>query len=130
MAPFTFRSGRAFALVLLSFSLAGADTPPIVHYAPVENLENIDVALIEKAVRKIDIAAYVLTDWPVISALIRAAERGVRVRVYLGAKQFGGEQTVPLLHELTSIHGVEVRLGWELQIFQLLGSNAKTMICL
>jgi phosphatidylserine/phosphatidylglycerophosphate/cardiolipin synthase-like enzyme len=109
MARFTFRSGRAFALVLVSFSLTGADTPPIVHYAPVENLENIDVALIEKAGQKIDIAAYVLTDWPVISALIRAAERGVRVRVYLGAKQFGGEQTAPLLHELISIPGVEVR---------------------
>jgi phosphatidylserine/phosphatidylglycerophosphate/cardiolipin synthase-like enzyme len=75
----------------------------------VENLENIDVALIEKAGQRIDIAAYVLTDWPVIAALIRAAERGVRVRVYLGAKQFGGEQTVPLLHELTSVPGVEVR---------------------
>jgi phosphatidylserine/phosphatidylglycerophosphate/cardiolipin synthase-like enzyme len=109
MAPITFRSGRAFALVLVSLSLAGADTPPIIHYAPVENLENIDVALIEKAGQRIDIAAYVLTDWPVISALIRAAERGVRVRVYLGAKQFGGGQTVPLLRELTSIPGVEVR---------------------
>lgn len=108
MAPITFRSGRAVALVLVSLSLAGA-APPIIHYAPVENLENIDVALIEKARQRIDFAAYMLTDWPVISALIRAAERGVRVRVYLGAKQFAGGQTVPRLHELTSIPGVEVR---------------------
>ena len=36
---------------------------------------------------KIDIAAYVLTDWPVIQALTRAADRGMRVRFYLDATQ-------------------------------------------
>jgi phosphatidylserine/phosphatidylglycerophosphate/cardiolipin synthase-like enzyme len=109
MGLLNFRTGSAFGLVLVSLSLAYADPPPIVHYAPVENLEHVDVALLDKAERSIDIAAYVLTDWPVISALIRAAQRGVRVRVYLGAKQFGGEQTAPLLAELTSCPGIEAR---------------------
>jgi phosphatidylserine/phosphatidylglycerophosphate/cardiolipin synthase-like enzyme len=45
------------------------------------NLEHIDVALIDRAEREIDIAAYVLTDWPVMQALTRAADRGVKVRI-------------------------------------------------
>jgi phosphatidylserine/phosphatidylglycerophosphate/cardiolipin synthase-like enzyme len=49
---------------------------PANHYAPAENLEHIDVALIDTARREIDLAAYVLTDWPVIQALTRAADRG------------------------------------------------------
>ena len=52
------------------------------HYAPSEDLEAIDVALIDSAGERIDMAAYVLTDLAVIQALTRAAERGVRVRVY------------------------------------------------
>jgi hypothetical protein len=32
-----------------------------------ENLEHIDVALIDRAEREIDMAAYVLTDWPIPS---------------------------------------------------------------
>jgi phosphatidylserine/phosphatidylglycerophosphate/cardiolipin synthase-like enzyme len=109
MAVLNFRTGSAFALVLVSLSLTRADSPLIVHYAPVENLEHVDVALLDKAEHRIDIAAYVLTDWPVSSALIRAAQRGVRVRVYMGAKQFGGEHTARLLQELISTPGIEVR---------------------
>jgi phosphatidylserine/phosphatidylglycerophosphate/cardiolipin synthase-like enzyme len=37
-----------------------------------ENLEHVDVALIDSAEREIDMAAYVLTDWPVMQALTRA----------------------------------------------------------
>jgi phosphatidylserine/phosphatidylglycerophosphate/cardiolipin synthase-like enzyme len=44
---------------------------------PAENLEHIDVELIDSAQREIDLAAYVLTDWPVIQALTRVAGRGV-----------------------------------------------------
>jgi hypothetical protein len=40
-----------------------ADPAPVIHYAPGENLEHIDVALIDSAEREIDMAAYVLTDW-------------------------------------------------------------------
>ena len=43
-----------------------ADPAPVTHYAPIENLEHIDVALIDRAEHEIDMAAYVLTDWPVI----------------------------------------------------------------
>jgi hypothetical protein len=53
-----------------------ADPAPAIHYAPIENLEHVDVALIDRADHEIDMAAYVLTDWPVMQALTRAADRG------------------------------------------------------
>jgi len=132
MALFTFRSGRAVALVLVSVPLAGADTPPVIHYAPVENLENIDVALIGKAEHRIDLAAYVLADRPVISALIRAAKRGVKVRIYLGAELFGGAKAAPLAEELISTPGVEVRFKhagsplMHLKSYQIDGQRLRT----
>jgi phosphatidylserine/phosphatidylglycerophosphate/cardiolipin synthase-like enzyme len=33
-------------------------------------------------------AAYVLTDWAVMQALTRAADRGVQIRIYLDGTQF------------------------------------------
>jgi phosphatidylserine/phosphatidylglycerophosphate/cardiolipin synthase-like enzyme len=53
-----------------------------LHYAPVENLEKIDVDLIDSAGETIDMDAYVLTDWAVIDALADAAGRGVVVRLF------------------------------------------------
>jgi hypothetical protein len=43
--------------------------PAEIHYAPSENLEAIDVALLRTAERQIDMAAYVLTDRTVVEAL-------------------------------------------------------------
>ena len=45
-----------------------AEPTPAIHYAPAENLEHIDVALIDRAEHEIDMAAYVLTDWPILQA--------------------------------------------------------------
>jgi phosphatidylserine/phosphatidylglycerophosphate/cardiolipin synthase-like enzyme len=56
-----------------------------VHYAPGEDLERIDVAMIGEARKQIDMAAYVLTDRSVIRALREAAARGVRVRIWRDA---------------------------------------------
>ena len=72
---------------LASLAPCCADPAPIIHYAPGENLEHIDVALIDRAEREIDMAAYVLTDWPVMQALTRAADRGVAIRIYLDGAQ-------------------------------------------
>jgi len=75
------------ALVLLSVS-GGAGAAEIrQHYAPRENLERVDAALISSATETIDIAAYVLTDHPVIDALVAAQERGVSVRLILDPSQ-------------------------------------------
>lgn len=59
-----------------------AVAPAEVHFAPGENLERVDVALIGDARATIDVAAYVLTDRGVIDALAEAAARGVRIRVW------------------------------------------------
>jgi hypothetical protein len=58
-----------------------------VHYAPSENLERVDVGLLRSAHTKIDMAAYSLTDWPVIDALIDVHRRGVAVRIVLDPSQ-------------------------------------------
>jgi phosphatidylserine/phosphatidylglycerophosphate/cardiolipin synthase-like enzyme len=58
-----------------------------IHYAPVENLERIDVALLGSARKRIDIAAYTLTDRLVVDALVEARRRGVAVRIVLDPGQ-------------------------------------------
>ncbi len=59
-----------------------------IHYAPQENLENVDAQEIGRAQLSIDIAAYVLSDPRIVEALTDAAERGVVVRLYLDRSQF------------------------------------------
>ena len=56
-------------------------------FAPQTNLSEIDRGLIGSAKTTIDIAAYVLTDRVIMGALIEAAGRGVRVRLYLDPDQ-------------------------------------------
>ena len=56
-----------------------------IHYAPGEDLETVDIALIGEATTQIDMAAYVLTDGAVIEALRLAAARGARVRIWRDA---------------------------------------------
>jgi len=81
-------AGAAGASVAAVASLEQSPPPPAVaplieaHYAPAENLEKIDVALIDAAVRRVDMAAYLLTDFAIIEALIDAGGRGVEVRVW------------------------------------------------
>jgi phosphatidylserine/phosphatidylglycerophosphate/cardiolipin synthase-like enzyme len=70
-------------LILVAVAPCLADPAPAIHYAPAENLEHLDVTLIDQAERKIDIAAFVLTDRPVMAALLRAAQRGVKIRIYM-----------------------------------------------
>jgi phosphatidylserine/phosphatidylglycerophosphate/cardiolipin synthase-like enzyme len=52
------------------------------------------VALIDAAMREIDVAAYVVTDWPVIEALTRAADRGAKVRAYLDGTELAASPSV------------------------------------
>ncbi|MDB5649344.1 MAG: phosphatidylserine synthase [Hyphomicrobiales bacterium] len=58
-------------------------------YAPEQDLSRVDIDLIDSARREIDLAAYVLTDKSFMDALVRAAKRGVRVRLYLHPEQPG-----------------------------------------
>jgi hypothetical protein len=79
-----FRPSLVVGLITLFASIAPATADPVeVHYAPVENLEHVDAALLQSARSKIDLTAFSLTDWPVIDALVDAHRRGVVVRVVL-----------------------------------------------
>jgi phosphatidylserine/phosphatidylglycerophosphate/cardiolipin synthase-like enzyme len=53
--------------------------------------------------------AYVLTDWPVIQALTRAADRGVKVRVYLDGAQFAEREPAKVFQDLAETPTVEIR---------------------
>ncbi|MCC3246167.1 phospholipase D-like domain-containing protein [Methylocystis sp. WRRC1] len=82
-----------------ALALGAVDEPPFpascrverLAYAPADNLEAIDVALIGQARRRIDFAAYVLTNIRVVEALDAAAARGVAVRLY----RDGADQPMP-----------------------------------
>jgi phosphatidylserine/phosphatidylglycerophosphate/cardiolipin synthase-like enzyme len=60
---------------------------PEIHYAPVENLEHIDLALIRSATKSADMAAFTLTDWAIIATLQEAHARGVTIRILLDPSQ-------------------------------------------
>jgi phosphatidylserine/phosphatidylglycerophosphate/cardiolipin synthase-like enzyme len=72
---------------------------PIIHYAPAENLEHVDVAMIDRAEHEINLAAYVLTDWPLMQALTRAADRGVKVRSYLDGTKLDASKNLANFRE-------------------------------
>ena len=91
-------------LLVIGIIAAEADPAPVIHYAPTENLEHIDVELIGGARQEIDMAAYVLTDWPVMQALTRAADRGVKVRIYLDGTQLAEREPTKVFHDLTKAH--------------------------
>jgi phosphatidylserine/phosphatidylglycerophosphate/cardiolipin synthase-like enzyme len=82
-----------------------ADPAPVIHYALAENLEHIDVELIDTAKREIDMAAYVLIDWPVMQALTRAADRGVEIRIYLDGAQLGEREQAKAFQDLAETSG-------------------------
>ncbi|WP_281932804.1 phospholipase D-like domain-containing protein [Methylocystis iwaonis] len=87
------RTGGCVVLAFAALGLLPVFAPPAsageveIHYAPAENLEHLDVGLLRSAHTKIDMAAYSLTDWPVIDALIDASRRGVAVRIVLDPGQ-------------------------------------------
>ena len=74
------------ALLWMTGAAADGAHPRLdLHYSPAENLEAIDVDTIDAAGETLDIAAYVLTDVPVIEAMTNAAQRGVKLRIFRGA---------------------------------------------
>ena len=66
--------------------------------------------LIDRAEHEIDMAAYVLTDWPVMQALTRAADRGVAIRIYLDGTQLAEREPAKVFNDLAETPGVEIRI--------------------
>jgi phosphatidylserine/phosphatidylglycerophosphate/cardiolipin synthase-like enzyme len=104
---------RAFitaAVVLALYSQGRSEPAPVIHYAPIENLEHVDVDLIDRAQHEIDMAAYVLTDWPILQALTRAADRGVAIRIYLDGAQLAEREPAKVFFDLSETPDVEIRI--------------------
>jgi len=62
MSIFVCRIIAAIAATAAVFASAFACPAPVMHFAPAENLEQIDVGLMDAAQHEIDLAAFVLTD--------------------------------------------------------------------
>jgi phosphatidylserine/phosphatidylglycerophosphate/cardiolipin synthase-like enzyme len=104
------RTSVAAVLYLASLAPCCAEPAPVIHYAPGENLEHVDVALIDRAERELDMAAYVLTDWPVMQALTRAADRGVAIRIYLDGTQLAEREQAKVFNDLAESR--KIRYAW------------------
>jgi len=64
-----------------------------LYYTPEVNPERVDVPLLTKARGHVDAAFYSFTDKPTTEALLAAANRGVRVRIYRDQEQFEDEKS-------------------------------------
>lgn len=73
------------------------------HFSPAEDLERLDVEQIAQAKHSLDIAMYAFTDRYLAQAVIEAAHRGVRVRIYRDRSQFEEEQRNADLHHEHSL---------------------------
>jgi phosphatidylserine/phosphatidylglycerophosphate/cardiolipin synthase-like enzyme len=71
------------------------------------NLEHVDVALIDRAERELGMPAYVLTDWPVMQALTRAADRGVAIRIYLDGTQLAEREQAKVFNDLAESRKIQ-----------------------
>ena len=95
MPPLIGRTMRNLAVVALALLVFEAQAEvriaqtaePEIHYAPVENLEHIDIELIGSATKSVDMAAYSLTDWAIIEALKKARARGITIQIVLDPSQ-------------------------------------------
>src|SRR5215471_18780897 len=105
-----FRATITSAVFIAIGAMSYANPAPTIHYAPAENLEHVDVALIDSAQHEIDFAAYVLTDWPVIQALTRAADRGAKVRIYLDGGRLRETDGSKAFQALAETPSVEIRV--------------------
>jgi phosphatidylserine/phosphatidylglycerophosphate/cardiolipin synthase-like enzyme len=55
-------------------------------------------------------AAYVLTDWPVMQALTRAADRGVAIRIYLDGTQPAEREQAKVFNDLAESRKIQYAL--------------------
>lgn len=103
LLPFAF-------LLFATTALAGPCEIVAQGFSPGDDLESIDVGLLARAKKSIDMAAYVLTDIPVVDALDAAAGRGVRVRLYRDGRMVRAPQLLrEAFDRLYARPNVEVR---------------------
>ena len=86
-------------------------------FSPDDDLEGPDIRLLNSAKYSLDVAMYAFTDEEIESALVAAAKRGVKIRIYRDALQLADEQarasqkgrpsTTDLLR---TVPGIEIRV--------------------
>lgn len=92
---------RGLFALTLAIGMSSAEAGVRIHYAPAENLEHIDVGELDRATNSIDFAAFILSDRPVIDALVRAHTRGVAVRLVLDPSQKHDDERLAPLADVT-----------------------------
>lgn len=90
------------------FSAVPSLAQDAIYYSPESNLEKIDIAMLDQAKQSIDIAMYAFTDKPIAYALARAADRGVRIRLYRDATQIRDKGDADGF--LSRIQGIQIRI--------------------
>ncbi len=71
--------------------VASLGPPRDESFSPGDDIERLDVQLIDHATGRLDIAMYSFTDQNLAAAVLRAAERGVTVRIYRDREQYEQE---------------------------------------
>src|SRR5579884_2954492 len=66
--------------------------PPMMHFAPDENLERFDIEQLRLARARLDISMYAFTDRELAEVLKQLAARGSVIRLYRDQEQFESEQ--------------------------------------
>jgi hypothetical protein len=87
--------------------------PPMMHFAPDENLERFDIELLRKTRARADISMYAFTDRELAQVLMELAAHGPVIRIYRDQEQFESEQahshrghpsTTDLLRGVANVH--------------------------
>ena len=66
--------------------------PPMMHFAPDENLERFDIEQLRKTRVRVDISMYAFTDRELAQVLKQLAAHGPIIRIYRDQEQFQSEQ--------------------------------------
>jgi hypothetical protein len=86
----------------------------------------VDVALINTVRQETDLAASVLTGWPIIQALKRAADRGVKVRICLDGTQLAEREPTKVFWNLAATPGGRADAPQDLKSYQIDGRILRT----
>jgi phosphatidylserine/phosphatidylglycerophosphate/cardiolipin synthase-like enzyme len=95
-------------LIFVSPNIACAESD--LYLSPQENLETLDIAAINSAKSTLDIAMYAFTDKPIANALIAAANRGVKIRLYRDKTQVKDKNDVLKKTNLLQAPSIKVKV--------------------
>ena len=108
----------AFLMILAWPQCAVSQVPNGMYFAPKTNIEALDIAAIHQAGPgwTIAVAAYALTDKPLVAELIARAQAGAQIQIYRDhmqvASECRGDQKCPSAawQQLVGLPGVEIKV--------------------